>query len=156
MTGRSKHASDPMEGDGELRDPYGFPPTAGIGVGGYFPSTSTRPAEPPPMPEEVTALIEQQIATLEQSYPGWCFTRITEPNGNPGGWQATRRKPLTHSQRAAGLLPNLVRDDAPALVMALAAQDEIARQTGYAVGRVRDASILGSPPVVSPDGTVRP
>jgi hypothetical protein len=129
MTGRAEHSRDPGEQGAALGDPYGLSPAAAISVGGYFPTTSN-----PPVPPEVTELVRQQVAALEQTYPAWRFTRLSNPNGTPGGWEAERRAPLTHAQRAAGLLPSLARDDVPGLLVALAVQDEIAHQCGYAFG----------------------
>jgi hypothetical protein len=80
---------------------------------------------PIPLPPAITALIDQQIATLHQRYPAWRVTRLMTRESAPAGWLARRRSQPTHSQRAAGLLPELVRDDAVDLVMALTVQDEI-------------------------------
>jgi hypothetical protein len=77
---------------------------------------------------EVAGFVRQQRAVLHQTDPGGEIARGVNSYGVPGGWIATRRAPLTHSQRAAGLLPTIVRGDAPALVMALAVQGEIAQQ----------------------------
>lgn len=79
------------------------------------------------VPDEVVALIVEQIRTLHQMYPCWRVRRVVRPDGTPGGWVATRRVPLTHSQRAAGLLPELVRSEAVDLVVALAVQAEMER-----------------------------
>jgi hypothetical protein len=79
--------------------------------------------------DELTALIEQQLAVLNQTYPAWRITRVRRSDGTPGGWWATRHKALTDDQRAAGLVPSIARGDAVALVMELAVQDEIAHQT---------------------------
>ncbi len=114
-----------------LLDLYGFPATAGRGVGGYIPAR--RPTETPPVPKEIDVLVEQQLAVLGQTYPAWRITRVRRPDGTPGGWWATRYTPLTQAQRAAGLVPSIARGDAIALVMELAVQDEIAHQNGYTV-----------------------
>ncbi|WP_344056392.1 hypothetical protein [Sphaerisporangium rubeum] len=50
--------------------------------------------------------------------------------GVPGGWLARRRTAVTHSQRVAGVLRDLVRDDAVDLVVALEVQGEIERAMG--------------------------
>ncbi|MFC7382844.1 hypothetical protein [Sphaerisporangium rhizosphaerae] len=117
--------------DDEPADPYGLGPDARISVGGYFPSTSA-PVADPPVPDEVMQEVLRSLALLEQTYPAWRFWRLTASNGTPGGWKAVRRIPLTHAQRVAGLISIIERGDVPGLVMALAVQDEIAHQTGYA------------------------
>ncbi|GII81518.1 hypothetical protein Sru01_65000 [Sphaerisporangium rufum] len=114
------------------RDPYGMSPAARISVGGYMPSTSC-----PPVPDAVQELVRRQVYALEQIYPAWRFTRLTDSNGVPCGWRAERRVPLTHAQRAVGLIPAIERGDVPGLVLALAVQDEIARQSGYSTGGAR-------------------
>ncbi|MFC6079783.1 hypothetical protein [Sphaerisporangium aureirubrum] len=84
----------------------------------------------PPLPSAITALIDQQVAALHQRYPAWEVTRLMTREGAPSGWLARRRSPLTHSQRTIGLLPELARDDAVDLVIALAVQAEIEHPTG--------------------------
>ncbi len=147
MTGPNEHTREPTQSEpippgpaqadadadevntGQVCDPYGFPATAGRGVGGYMPAR--RPTPTAPVPREVNVLVEQQLAALNQTYPAWRITRVKRADGTPGGWWATRHRPLTDDQRAAGLVPSIARGDAVALVMELAVQDEIAHQTGY-------------------------
>ncbi|MEV7965136.1 hypothetical protein AB0O34_04045 [Sphaerisporangium sp. NPDC088356] len=164
MTGPGRHAREPGPPDAELpdtklphaklphaepadaepADPYGFPATAGIGCGRYIPA-SGRPAPPPLVPEEVTTLVERQVAALNQTYPAWRITRVKRADGTPGGWWATRHATLTDDQRASGLVPSIARGDVVALVMELAVQDEIAHQNGYATGGTRRVTIVESP-----------
>ncbi|MEV7967448.1 hypothetical protein AB0O34_15905 [Sphaerisporangium sp. NPDC088356] len=118
-----------LQVEGEPPDPYGFPATAGRGVGGYIPAR--RAILTPPVPRELDVLVEQQLAVLSQTYPAWRITRVRRPDGTPGGWWATRYAPLTPAQRATGLVASIARGDAIALVMELAVQDEIAHQNGY-------------------------
>jgi hypothetical protein len=84
---------------------------------------------PAPLPPAITALIDQQIAALHQRYPAWRVERLMTHEGAPAGWLARRRAGLTHSQRTTGLLPELVRDDAAGLSVALAVQQEIEHPT---------------------------
>ncbi|WP_248961419.1 hypothetical protein [Sphaerisporangium perillae] len=94
MTGGGDRARESIHDGDKVCDPYGFPPTAGISVGGYFPGTTGRPVESPPVPEVVPALVERQITALEQTYPAWRITRATRPDGTPRSWWATRHRPL--------------------------------------------------------------
>jgi hypothetical protein len=82
----------------------------------------------------MSLVVEEQLAVLNQTYPAWRITRPLRGDGTSMGWWAFRRRPLTRGQRAAGLVPSIARRDVVSLVMELAVQDEIAHQTGYAVG----------------------
>ncbi|WP_424535253.1 hypothetical protein ACOZ38_34650 [Sphaerisporangium viridialbum] len=144
MTAPGRHAREPDRSDVELPDPYGFPVTGGIGIGGFMPARGG-PVPPPPVPEVVSTLIERQIAALNQTYPAWRITRVKRADGTPGGWWATRHASLTDDQRASGLVPSIARGDVVALVMELAVQDEIAHQNGYATGSTHRVTIVESP-----------
>lgn len=87
---------------------------------------------PPRSPTEGT-LADQRIAALSQDYPAW---QIRHVNLLGPGWWATRRRPLTRGQRAAGLVPSIARWDLVSLTMELAVQDEIAHRSGYATGEL--------------------
>ncbi|MDH2427552.1 hypothetical protein [Sphaerisporangium sp. TRM90804] len=117
-----------------MTDPYGFSPSASISVGGYFPKTTGRSPSPRQRPviPELAELVERQIKAIHQTYPAWLVVRLVDDHGVPQGWTATRHAELTDGQLAMGLLPFLAAGDAPALVMALAAQDAIAHPAGYA------------------------
>ncbi|MEV7966307.1 hypothetical protein AB0O34_10030 [Sphaerisporangium sp. NPDC088356] len=80
-------------------------------------------------PETRLARRAHQLAVLTQTYPAWRISRVTNSRGRFGGWWATRHRPLTDEQRAAGLVPSIARGDAVALGMELAVQDEIAHRS---------------------------
>ncbi len=86
------------------------------------------------VPDAIDEQIQRQIDILEQAYPAWRITRLKHANGVPAGWTATRHAPLTHSQRVAGLLPQLTADDADALVTALSVQTELAHASRARAG----------------------
>ncbi|MFG1874052.1 hypothetical protein ACGFIV_04340 [Sphaerisporangium sp. NPDC049003] len=88
----------------------------------------------PPVPEQLAVLVERQLVVLGQMYPAWRIERLTDAYGVPAGWRGTRDIPLTPAESAAGLVPVVEAVDAPALLMWLSAQDEIAHQTRYATG----------------------
>ncbi|GGK91791.1 hypothetical protein Sme01_54130 [Sphaerisporangium melleum] len=88
--------------------------------------------------QRLTDMARRLATALEQIHPAWRIQPTFHPEnvqgragGWTGGWTATRHAPLTHTQRAAGLLPEITRSDTPGLRMALAVQDEIAHRHGH-------------------------
>ncbi len=86
------------------------------------------------VPAEQETRVERQLALLNQDNPAWRITRPVRADGTSMGWWAFRRRPLTTSARAVGLVPSIARGDVVALAMELAAQDEIAHRSGYTLG----------------------
>ncbi|MBP2704353.1 hypothetical protein JOL79_11070 [Microbispora sp. RL4-1S] len=66
----------------------------------------------------------RQLAALEQTYPAW---QIRETGGQVRWW-ATRRRPPTLAEIAAGVVTTLARSTPEQLADAMAAQDEIAHR----------------------------
>lgn len=78
------------------------------------------------MSDELTGVVreQRQLAALEQTHPAWRI-RVT---GGEVRWWATRRRPPTPEQIAAGMVSALGRETPEALAHALAVQDEIAHR----------------------------
>ncbi|WP_344939573.1 hypothetical protein [Sphaerisporangium flaviroseum] len=86
---------------------------------------------------------DERIAALSQDYPAWQIRHVVVPGPQ---WWATRRRPLTRGQRAAGLVPSIARWNLVALAMELAVQDEIAHHRGYATGEPAPGAVRVADP----------
>ncbi|MEV0316676.1 hypothetical protein [Nonomuraea fuscirosea] len=71
------------------------------------------------VPAEYKAL---QYATLQSDYPGWTITYGIAADSGKEEWRAILRREVTEQMRKAGILRELVEDDAISLTSALSAQ----------------------------------
>lgn len=76
-----------------------------------------------PFSAEAAELAERQLAQLQQDFPGWDITCVTDL-GAPV-WYARLRTPLTRKQKAAGVCATFMCFSADALAAVLAAQVEL-------------------------------